>query len=461
MYRGGGTMVNDTPILVEDFNDEFSNIMDEMYDFYIFGRDYYLSLREQFTADLVKDYVNNEQVIMEGTFTNAIKKIIDGIIRFIKTMWRKFIGLFIKSSKNVIEKVDNVDKKPLIPDELKKAVDDKDVDMCRILISDVMLTGVLWHNDIKFKQSDAMLEYVKRKLPSVMEQYDGRELNMNKSDWDKHLLDTDRVSLVTNFSQERYDYHKKVILYVTSKPNWAKEKSKKTITGYNYLKIIQGKYWKDTINMCNDMYSLTIRKSKDIDMSIRRILTKWNVVHPNIGKSDLNNFFPEYEDPEKMSKVEGNNYKNPYAQILFVLGADELNDISKTDIRDYIFRGEQQESLSIDKKYTSDTINIFKSEITNIEKNVKTHEKDLKDLISVLEKMKSNIEKDAKSLDQYKQDVNDKKYYDSDEKMQKIIINFLKSVQTHVNECITFEAKVVQTQISIINEGIAFIKSNS
>ena len=106
MYNvSGGTMINDTPLLVEDFNDEFNHVMDAMYDFYIFGRDYYLSLREQFTADLVKDYVNSEQVILEGTFTDTIKKIIDGIIKFIKTMWRKFIGLFTKSSKNIRNKI--------------------------------------------------------------------------------------------------------------------------------------------------------------------------------------------------------------------------------------------------------------------------------------------------------------------------------------------------------------------
>ena len=438
---------NDTPLLVEDFNDEFNNVMDEMYDFYIFGRDYYLSLREQFTADLIRDYVNNEQVIMEGTFTNTIKKIIDGIIKFIKTMWRKFIGLFTKASKNVIDKANNDDDGgSSISDHFKKAVKDKDKLLCKEFIKNSLIFG----RNNNFEKSDTMLQYAKSKIPSFMDSHNNEyhPINNNKKDWDDNYETSQLVALPENFSQERYDHIKKVILYTFSKPD-QKEENKETITGYNYLKIIQGMRWKDVKKMCNNMYSSIIRKSKDIDMSIRRILTKWDLVYPNI------------EDPEKYSKDESNNYKNPYAEILFVFGAKDINDISKTDIRDYIFRGEKQESLNINKKYTDDIINTFKSEINNIEKDVKTHEKDLKDIISVLEKMKNNIQKDVKSLDQYKQDANDKKYYDSDQKMQKIIINFLKQVQKIVNESITFEARVVQTQLSILNKGITFVKSNS
>ena len=459
MYRGGGTMINDTPLLVEDFNDEFNNVMDEMYDFYIFGRDYYLSLREQFTADLVKDYVNSEQVILEGAFANTIKKIIDGIIKFIKTMWRKFIGLFTKASNNVIEKADNGDKKPLIPDELKKAVEDKDEIMCRVLISDAMLTGVLWYKDVKFKQSDAMLEYIKRKLPSVMEPYDGRELDMDKSHWDKDFLDRDRVSVSTNFSQERYDYHKKVILYVTSKTNWKKE-NKEGVIGYNYQDIITNFHWKKLEKLCDKLYTKGVTTTRNLDEDIEKILM--DISDNEVVKFLKLNGHDASDTPQKSAEFELGTKHNYVYEVLFTFDVDNMSEISQSKIRDYIFDGEEKKKINIDKKYAEKSISDFKDIINDLEKRVKMHEKELNTTIKILEGLKSKISKDTKYLDKYKTGIEvGTKYYDSNVETQKVIINFLKQIQKNVNDCITFEAKVVQVKISVLNEGITFVKSNS
>ena len=445
---------NDTPLLVEDFNDGFGDIMDEMYDFYIFGRDYYLSLREQFTADLVRDFINNEQVIVEGAFTNTIKKIIDGIIKFIKTMWRKFIGLFTKASKNVMSKVNSNDERPLIPDALKRAVEDKNIRRCEILIKDDMLLGVLIYNDVQFKHSDAMLEYCKRKIPSFIKPHDGRELDMDKSHWDKDLMSTEQVRIISNFSQERYDYLKKVMLYVTSKPNWAKEEIN-IISGYDYPKIISDQYWRDVERMCTELYTNTFNISDHIYGYIHSIVAK----HRELEADELH---VKVIDPEKISKDKWLDLKKCQDEILFSFNADKMDNISKKDIREYLFIGSRHENITFNKKYIDDSVNSLKKCITSIEKSTKTHEKNLKDIINVLEKLKNGIEKDVKSLDNYKiHNTGGFSYHDSNEKMQKIIINFLKQVQKIVNESITFETKVVQVQLSIINEGIAFIKSNS
>ena len=139
-----------------------------------------------------------------------------------------------------------------------------------------------------------------------------------------------------------------------------------------------------------------------------------------------------------------------------------MSEISQSKIRDYIFDGEEKKKINIDKKYAEKSISDFKDIVNDLEKRVKMHEKELNTTIKILEGLKSKISKDAKYLDKYKTGIEvGTKYYDSNGETQKVIINFLKQIQKNVNDCITFEAKVVQVKISVLNEGITFVKSNS
>ena len=453
--------INDTSLFVEDFNDDFGNIMDEIHEFYVFGRDYYLSLREQFTADLVRDFINNEQVIVEGAFTNTIKKIIDGIIKFIKTMWKKFIGLFTKASNNVIEKVNNDDKKPLIPDELKKAVEDKDKFMCIALITDAMLTGVLWYKDVKFKQSDAMLEYVKRKLPSVMEPYDGRELDMDKSHWDKDFLVKDRVRTSTNFSQERYDYHKKVILYVTSKPNWKKEKSKekyskptwsKTYKTYDYMLLLSNKKVMEINNLCTTLYIYASKEVDNIEDDIIKLMIRYE---PGI-EPELQDDYANY-DPSKHSDYMKRSHDQHSTEIVTrKFKVDNINDITQQDIRNFILDGEKKTELSVG--YLNNCKDFLVKYVKDYTEKVKRNEKEINKVVDKLKNIKNSIEKNENALGRYNNQYA-QNYFETNKNMQKIVIDFLKHVQSNIYDCMTFQSKCSQALLGIVNEGITFINN--
>ena len=332
-----------------DFNDEFNNVMDEMYDFYIFGRDYYLSLREQFTADLIRDYVNDEQVILEGTFTDTIKKIIDGIIKFIKTMWRKFIGLFTKSSKNIRNKI--------------------------------------------------------------------------KSDANKN-------------SERRNDDAE------SSPENTANY----TLNAYDYINIINNEQWLKTSKMIADIIVYFKLEADDIGTDIHNIILK-RTSRPS--KED-------YSDPIKNMENDIQKYHMEHVKkITDTFNVDDINNISTKDIRDYIFKNVKKSRVS--KTHFVENYKDLEDGLNKTEKRVQKAEKSLNDLIDTLNRVKSNVEKNSKTLDVYKTGKNE--YHDSDERMQKLIIDFLKFVQKNANDSMTFCSKVIQVQLSIINEGITFINN--
>ena len=98
----------------------YTNIFVEIYEFEIWAKDYYLSLNEEFTMYQINNYIQNEEAILESSFSDMISKIIDKIISFIKKYWAKMKNIMKNISSTIKNKIKKVDDKNKSTDKNKR-----------------------------------------------------------------------------------------------------------------------------------------------------------------------------------------------------------------------------------------------------------------------------------------------------------------------------------------------------
>lgn len=96
-------------------NEEFALIMDEFNLFHIDTVDYFYSMNEQITLDMMNDYVITEGVVTEASIIDTVKNVVRRIIDFISTTWNKFTNIFKKgtdtTSQNCKKAIENIKEK--------------------------------------------------------------------------------------------------------------------------------------------------------------------------------------------------------------------------------------------------------------------------------------------------------------------------------------------------------------
>lgn len=93
-YWGGVKMANNNFLV----NEEFIQIVDEFNNFYIDSLDYYRSINESITIDMMRDYIEQDGIVTESSIMNTVKNVVKKIIDFISTTWNKFTGIFKKGT---------------------------------------------------------------------------------------------------------------------------------------------------------------------------------------------------------------------------------------------------------------------------------------------------------------------------------------------------------------------------
>lgn len=107
------------------FNDEFAQIMDEFNLFHIDTVDYFYSMNEQITLDMMNDYVITEGVVTEASIIDTVKNVVRRIIDFISTTWNKFTNIFKKgtdtTSQNCKKAIENIKEKQQSSEKSEKS----------------------------------------------------------------------------------------------------------------------------------------------------------------------------------------------------------------------------------------------------------------------------------------------------------------------------------------------------
>lgn len=95
-----------------------------------------------------------------------------------------------------------------ISQNLKKAVDSKDVRLTRIMLGDSMII------DPTFRKFDAMLQYAEKELSNLYDDHDGEKFSYDITTWDETLLNSQMVKSVYNFSKERIAFLKQICRHI-------------------------------------------------------------------------------------------------------------------------------------------------------------------------------------------------------------------------------------------------------
>ena len=96
-----------------------------------------------------------------------------------------------------------------INDSFKKAVDEKDLLMVKIMLKDSMIF------DPSFQEFNALIAYAEKNMPGLYDKHDGEIFNDNKSEWNEDLLDHQQAILIDrNFSRERITFLRKLCRYL-------------------------------------------------------------------------------------------------------------------------------------------------------------------------------------------------------------------------------------------------------
>ena len=406
-----------------------SKYFDEIYDFEMWAKDYYLSLNEEFTMYQIDGYIQKEGVILESSFTNIVSKIINKIISFIKECWNRVTRIFKRNISKVKSTLnDNKSKDFTITNAFYEAVNSANLRMVRIMMKDSLLV------DPTFKQFSEMDSIASKKLKNLYEKHDGRELNMDKASWNTDYMDTLMVQVVSNFSRERVEHLKKVVSYVLA--------NEKHVEAYNYMMILKSVQFDRISDICTKLYN--------------------NAVH--IVDGELNSgmylILKKYESsPSKMADFAFSEIQKSNQEVLDMFNVDEISRISPEMIRRYIFKNTKKKVISIDKESISDNI----SKITNVylDDITETHsffEKNLNTIIKKLKQLKSDIERNKDKIDDFKS-ANHDDYRKIDDEVQSAVLKFLKLIQKEVADILNFTSKAINVQLGLINEAIEFYNS--
>ena len=75
----------------------------------------------------------------------------------------------------------------------------------RIMLKDIMLI------DPSCKSFDEMIAYAKGNMQNLFDEHDGESFSDDKADWTEDYMNQQMVSIVTNFSEERIAFLKKIV----------------------------------------------------------------------------------------------------------------------------------------------------------------------------------------------------------------------------------------------------------
>lgn len=91
-----------------------------------------------------------------------------------------------------------------ISKELIEAVNSKNVTLVRIILKNSLIM------DPTFKEFDEEIAYAEKNINNLYEEYDGYELEENKSKWNKDYMDEQLNNLLYNFSKKRINHLKDI-----------------------------------------------------------------------------------------------------------------------------------------------------------------------------------------------------------------------------------------------------------
>lgn len=184
---------------------------------------------------LVYEFNLSESIdIIKRKIKKAILSFIDKVNKFldkckdskVKTICKNILS----KVKNLLTKSDNIkDKKDVkevseelnqyneefkkyyeVSDEFKKDVENNDLLGIRLLIKD----SLLWDNS--FDAADKMIKYAQSKGVNPFITEDGNYWSDEKpqNEWDKDYMNLKLVEIVNNFTEEHFNYLKRIIKYI-------------------------------------------------------------------------------------------------------------------------------------------------------------------------------------------------------------------------------------------------------
>lgn len=98
-----------------------------------------------------------------------------------------------------------------ITNEFRKAVELGKKVRVRIMLKDSMLV------DVTMRQFDEMLDYALVNISDLYDEHDEEELKYSSSEWNEAYLNSQMVSVVSNFSKERVDLLKNIVKFLYRK----------------------------------------------------------------------------------------------------------------------------------------------------------------------------------------------------------------------------------------------------
>ena len=101
----------------------------------------------------------------------------------------------------------------------KKAVLDKDKIMVRIMLKDSMLI------DPSLNEFNEMILYAEKHIEDLYDVHDGEVLNQNPNDWNEDYLNEQKGNVVTNFSKERIELLRRIVIKLYASDNQTKVKA--------------------------------------------------------------------------------------------------------------------------------------------------------------------------------------------------------------------------------------------
>lgn len=177
----------------------------------------------------------------------------------------------------------------MISAEFEKAVADKNILRVRIMLKDAMLA------DFSMKQFNERFRYAKNKIPNLLVEYDGGELENDRSQWTQQLLNLEQVQLINNFSLQRIAHFKQIIqtLYADE----IKVKQSKPQTKKNNLTSAQRNVKSTVKNQGGN-----IEKNKKYTQTIRSYYNQIGQILSNAEKHDNMLFLSELDELDAASK---------------------------------------------------------------------------------------------------------------------------------------------------------------
>lgn len=95
-----------------------------------------------------------------------------------------------------------------ITNEFREAVELGKKVRVRIMLKDSMLV------DVTMRQFDEMLDYALVNISDLYDEHDEEELKYSSSEWNEAYLNSQMVSVVSNFSKERVDLLKNIVKFL-------------------------------------------------------------------------------------------------------------------------------------------------------------------------------------------------------------------------------------------------------